>query len=51
MDEYLKWAIVLLVLRALVESVVQAFLIRKKKITCDVDNDDEIGYVWRLSGL
>ena len=50
-DEYLKWSIILLILRAVLESIVQAFLIRKKKIICNTKNDTDIGYEWILSGF
>ena len=51
LDEYLKWTIILVILRVPLESLLQAFLIRKKKIICKVDNDIDIAYEWTLRGL
>jgi|688.fasta_scaffold451119_2 hypothetical protein len=47
-NEYLKWTIILFILRVPLETVVQAVLLKRKKIKCNVPgtDDKEVGIDW-----
>lgn len=44
--EYQKWTIILFILRVPFETIIQAVLLKRKKIICNVSDSTEIGIDW-----
>ena len=48
MGEYLKWTVVLFILRVVVETIIQAMVLKKGFVKCKLTSTDpeERGYEW-----
>lgn len=44
--EYQKWTIILFILRVPFETIIQAVLLKKKKIKCNVSDATQVGIDW-----